>query len=455
MARNRKSWWIAAASLAVAAVGAALLLLPRRDVTTSSEAAYREYLEGKEDFERMYWSDARRHFESALSTDPKFVMAMVRVGLIEYYEGYGNTAKAQDLLNSANRLRGRVTRRERLALDLARASVWQRRDEANRIARILKRDYEDEIGYRCLAEDAMNLGRTEEAASLFREQLLHDPNNAQAYNYLGYLDALRGNYGDAVADLKRYAFMAPDSADPFDSLGQVELAHGEYDAAIRDFQKASSLKPTFYGYPYGLGVAAASKGDFVLARQNLDLALRLAQMPIEKFHVAMRLFVLSLREKDFPRAQEAIETMRSANLPPKLGGVDQIFQAILLCDQGRAGEAQALLNTVSLKDPDPVTQAEIDRQIRLTQGRIAFRDGRYRDAVRLWESCLASPGEATDLEKQASAIRYRALLAKAQARLGDFDSAERVLSLNRKFNPRDLDTIEAEDELQKLRKGDA
>jgi tetratricopeptide (TPR) repeat protein len=453
MANTQKSWWIAAASLAVAAVAAALFLLPRREVTTSSEAAYREYLAGKEDFDRMYYADAKKHLESALSSDPKFVMAMVRISLIEFYEGYGNTARAQEILDSANRNRGRVTRRERLVLDLVRAWVSRRHDEASRIARTLKRDYEDELGYQCLVEDAMRHGRTEEAASLFRERLARDPNNAQAYNYLGYLEAVRGDFGEAVADLKRYAFMAPDSADPFDTLGQVELAHGDYDAAIRDFQKAHSLKPSFYAYPYGLGLAHEKRGEFALARTNLNLAFQLAQLPIEKFLVARRLFMLSLREKDFNGAQQAIQTMRSANLPPKLGGVDQIFQAILLCDQGRTKEADAVLDTVSWKDPDPVTQAEIDRQLRLTRGRIAFRDGRYRDAARIWESALPNPGEAPDLDKQATCIRYRAWLAQAQARLGDFDAAARVLAVNRRFNPRDPDTIEAENEIQKLKKG--
>jgi len=452
MAISKKSVGIAAASLAVAAAAAALFLLPRRDVTTASEPAYREYLAGKEDFDRMYWTDAKKHFESALAQDPKFVMAMVRVSLIENYEGYGNTPRAQEILDRANRLRSGVTRHERLVLDLVRAWVSRRRDEATRIARILKRDYEDELSYQCLWEDAARLGRTDEAASLFRERLARDPNNAQAYNYLGYLEAVRGNYGEAIADLKRYAFMAPDSADPYGSLGEVETAHGEYEAAIRDFQKAQSLKPTFYGYSEDLGIAYGCKGDFALSRQNLDAALRLAQMPIEKFLVARRLFILSLRERDFTRAEEAVETMRSAKLPPKLGGVEQIFRALLLCDEGKTKEADAVLDTVSWKDPDPVTQGEIERQLRVTRGRIAFRDGRYRDAVRLWESSLPRPGEAADLDKQAMTIRYRALLAQAQARLGDIASAERVLAENRKFNSRDLDTQAAQAEILKLKK---
>ncbi|MGH9442219.1 MAG: tetratricopeptide repeat protein [Thermoanaerobaculia bacterium] len=452
MTSQHKSWGIAAACLAVAAVSAALFLLPRRQVTTASDGAYREFVAGNDDYDRMYFADARRHYENALSRDPKFMMAMVRIGLVEFYEGYGNTAKAQEVLEAANRLRGRVTRRERLALDLARAWVNRRNDEASRIARTLKQDYQDELGYQWLAEDALRLGRTEDAAALFRERLARDPNNAQAYNYLGYLEATRGNMTEALADLQRYAFIAPDSADPLDTLGQVETAHGDYEAAIRHFQKAQSLKPNFFGYPYRLGIAHEKRGDFALARSDLDRAFGLAQMPVEKFLVAQRLFIVSLREKDFPRAREAIQAMRDANLPPKLGGVEQFFEATLLSDEGRAKEADELLSSVTWKDPDPVTQAEIERQIRLTRGRIAFRDGRYRDALRLLESALTAPGEALDLDKQSSVIRYRAILAQAQARLGDFDSAEKVLALNRKFNPRDLDTIEAEAEVARLKK---
>ena len=212
------------------------------------------------------------------------------------------------------------------------------------------------------------------------------------------------------------------------------------------------MKPNFYGYLYRLGIAYEKRGDFALAGRISISRSSSRQVPIEKFVVAQRLFFLSLHERDFDRAREAIQTMRNAKLPPKLGGVDQIFEAIILSDEGRTKEADAILDTVSLKDPDPLAQAEIERQLRLTRGRIAFRDRRYRDAVRLLESALSAPGEASDLDRQSSIIRYRAMLAQAQARLGDFEAAERVLAMNRKFNPRDLDTIEAESEIGKLKK---
>ena len=456
MAITKKSIGISAACLAAAAAAAALFLIPRRDVTTSSESAYREYLAGKDDYDRMYWLDAKRHFSNALASDPRFVMAMVRMGLIEYEEGFGsfgNSTRSKEILDKANRLRDRVTRRERLQLDLVRAWVWRHKDEATRVARVLRRDYEDELGYECLADDALRLGRTEEAASLFRERLARDPNNAQAYKYLGYFEAVRGSYDAAVADVKKYAFMAPQSADPLGILGEVEMAHGNYEAAIRLFQQAQAMKPTYYGYPYGIGIAYTSQGDFALARQNLDLALRLCQMPFETFHVARRLFILSLREKDFVRAEQAMETMSSAKLPPKLGGgIDQIFRALLLSDEGKTKEADALLDSFSWKDPDPLVQAEIDRQVRVTRGRIAFRDGRYRDAVRFWEKSISNPGDVSELDAQATSIRYRAMMAEAQAHLGDFDAAERLLSVNRKFNPNSRETADAETVVKKLEK---
>jgi tetratricopeptide (TPR) repeat protein len=456
MAIPKKTLAIAAASLGVAAVAMALFLIPRRSVTTSSDEAYREYLAGKEDEDRMYYVDAKRHFTKALAGDPQFVMAMVQMGLIEFEEGFGsfgNPARSKEILDKANRLRDRVTRRERLQLDLVRAWVWRHNDEAVRVAKVLRRDYQDELGYDCLADDAVRMGRTEEAASLFREQLTRDPNNAQAYKYLGYFEVVRGNYDAGLADVKKYAFMAPESADPLGVLGEVEMSHGEYDSAIRHFQTAQAIKPTFFGYPYDIGIAYTHTGDFARARQNLEAALRLCQMPFETFHVARRLFILSLKEKDFTRAEQAIETMASAKLPPKLGGgVDQIFRALLLCDEGKTKEADALLDSYSWKDQDPIVQAEMDRQVRVTRGRIAFRDGRYRDAVGFWQGSILEPGTVGELDAQATSLRYRAMLAEAKAHLGDFDSAEQLLSGNRKFNPRSAETAEAEAEVQKLKK---
>ena len=65
--------------LLLAAVGgaAALFLASRRDVTTSSEAAYEAYEEAVLNESRFYFKEARVGFARALELDPTFAMAML------------------------------------------------------------------------------------------------------------------------------------------------------------------------------------------------------------------------------------------------------------------------------------------------------------------------------------------------------------------------------------------
>ena len=60
----------------------------------------------------------------------------------------------------------------------------------------------------------------------WRRILEKDPNYANSYNMLGYLELNRGNFDLAIEYMQKYAFLAPDLANPHDSLGEVYLALG-------------------------------------------------------------------------------------------------------------------------------------------------------------------------------------------------------------------------------------
>ena len=55
--------------------------------------------------------------------------------------------------------------------------------------------------------------------------------------------------------------------------------------------------------------------------------------------------------------------------------------------------------------------------------------------------------QALELAKQAIALRSRALLARAKARLGDAAAAQALLAVNRRFNPRNPETLSAAEEI--------
>ena len=443
--KNRRTIVLAGAVTLVAALAAAFLTQPRRTVTTSSAEAYREYLAGEDEMHRMYLSDAERHFQAALRHDPNFVMAMVELAGIR---AYGDPAAVKKWLDHADALRGRITRRERLALDLTRALTGNRIDEATRLAIVLKDDYHDERGYSFLGEIASARGQTEDAAAIYREWLAADPNNAAAYNQIGYNAAYRGDYAEAVSALKKYAFLAPDEANPYDSLGEVEAAAGNYEDAVRDLKKALALKPDFTPSLAHLGVAYGGLRDFPAARAALEQAERgYAGLPAQRMSVLIELCFVGHRSHDLPLEREAVARAASIDLGD-LGDPRPLMRAILASDEGRYADAVAEWSKwAPPAKADEKLRAQAVRNAGLMRGRIEYDAGHVREAVDWLERNLPAPGREGSLQDQAIALRSRALLARAKARLGDPAAAEALLAVNRRFNPRLPETIQAESEI--------
>lgn len=443
--KNRKTIALAAAATLVAALAAALLTQPRRTVTTSSADAYREYLAGEDEMHRMYVADAQRHFETALRRDPNFVMAMVELASIRLY---ADPPAAKTWLDRANALRSRVSRRERLVLDLLRAWAGNRTDEATRLAIVLKDDYHDERGYEFLGSIAAARGQTEDANAIYREWLAADPNNANAYNLLGYNAAYRGDYAEAVSDLKKYAFLAPDEANPFDSLGEVEAAAGRYEDAVSDLKKALALKPDFTPSLAHLGVAYSGLRDFASAQAVLEQAERgYKDQPPQRMSVLIELFFVGHRSHDVALERDATARAAAIDLG-ELGDARPLMRAVLANDEGRYSEAVAEWSRWSPPTKsDEKLRAQAVRTAGLVRGRIEFDAGHLKEAAGWIERNLPAPGREGSLQDQAIALRSRALLARVKARLGDPAGAEALLAVNRRFNPRLPETVQAEAEI--------
>ena len=443
--KYRKTLLFAGGAVLVAAIAAALLAQPRRIVTTSSPEAYREYLTGREEIRRMYLDDAQRHFEAALRYDPNFVMAMVSLAGIRQFS---DPSAVKVWLARANAGRNRITRRERLALDLMRAWTENRIDEATRLAIVLKDDYHDERGYSFLGTLASIRGQTEDANAIYREWLSVDANNAFAYNLLGYNAAYRGDYADAVGDLKKYAFLAPDEANPFDSLGEVEAANGRYEDAIRDLKRALEIKPDFYPSLVHLGVAYSGKGDYAAARESLEAAIRGYKGNAGgTINALVELITLAHRTHDLALERETIARALTLDIGDS-GDVRPLLKAVLASDEGRYGDAVAEWSKFA---PSPKSDQKVREQslhyAGLLRGRIEFNAGHFEEAASWIERSLPAPGREGGLQDQAMALRSRALLARAKARLGDPAAAAALLDVNRRFNPRHPETLAAAAEI--------
>ena len=92
--------------------------------------------------------------------------------------------------------------------------------------------------YGAVAEQA---GLTEKAAEFLKQSIELDPgNSAQAYNYLGYMWADRGEHLDEAGDLIKKALeMEPENPSYLDSLGWFHFKKAEYDKALKLLLRAA------------------------------------------------------------------------------------------------------------------------------------------------------------------------------------------------------------------------
>ncbi len=428
---------ITVAFLLVAGVLAALYLTKRREVTTSSTAAYQAYQEGLENYRRYYFKEAQVAFARALALDPNFAMAMLRLA------GLSNHDQAVSLIERAGRLRGRLSQRERLFVDMAQADAQRNVEERNKIARTIFEKYPDDVDAAMVMSGIeMSQGHTERALEIYNGLLATNPNNAGIYNQIGYYYAWRGDYDKAMESFKKYQFMAPDQANPYDSLGEVQAYSGRYDEAIANLNRALTLKPDFFDSLAHLGVAYEGKGDYGRAIENYLKAARVTSIEGRRSGYLGQAFRAAYFAGDVPAARRIAQEIE--NLPKDKGG--EVYRAIpgiaLDLMEGRPADAERRLTEIR---PKLETLAEKEKkdpgykpyfpEWNLLMAAAHAKQGKNDEAIALCEGLINPPRPWNSFEDRLWVYEGRAILAGLLARKGELDQAEKLLAENHKWNP--------------------
>lgn len=120
------------------------------------------------------------------------------------------------------------------------------------------------------ANETMREGDLEAQEQAWLRILDIEPNYANSYNMLGYLELSRANYGQAIEYMQKYAFLAPDLANPHDSLGEVLMTIGRYEEAEREFRTAVKMQPDFYHSWINLGRTYLARGQIRTGQDILE-----------------------------------------------------------------------------------------------------------------------------------------------------------------------------------------
>jgi Tfp pilus assembly protein PilF len=105
-------------------------------------------------------------------------------------------------------------------------------------------------------------GELSQAEPVFRRLTQHDPEGAEAWFFLGYLEQNRGNDDEAVAHYRRAIGLAPDLAEAHNNLGVVLQRRGRFHEAEPCFRRAVEAMSDYAEAHNNLGNVLQDQGRF-------------------------------------------------------------------------------------------------------------------------------------------------------------------------------------------------
>ncbi len=243
---------------------------PIMEVTTSSIDAYNYFLRGREEFQKLYYQDARRFLEKAVELDTSFAMAYLNLAFV--YSSLGESRLSRASYRKAFAHMDRTSRRERLRIEAAYASVVERNQEKR--IEILKRLTEEfpkeKSAHQSLGQHYRQTTREyDKAIDEFQAVLSLDPNYGIALSELGYTYLNVGDYDKAMECFTKYAAVSPGDANPIDDMGEAYYFMGKLNQAIEKYKEAYTVEPK-WGSRWGVAHMHALKEEYTTALQYLD-----------------------------------------------------------------------------------------------------------------------------------------------------------------------------------------
>lgn len=273
------------------------------------------------------------------------------------------------------------------------------------------------------------LGELGRSIDAFRRYLKSDGDTAAGFFFLGrsYLACARPEA--AVACLRRSAEAAPDRAPTWALLGAALLKQKRAKAAVDCLERAVNLAPQdkriYRGYLnalYGRAVRLLSRGDADMARQILGFVI---DNGLDG--AAIRLWkAKALRE--LGRIDEAIADCEAAlRLAPGDPSIRWLRAGLLLA-AGRQEEALGEFETLRRLYPDLPTLPRDDRGLARLRASVAFREGRYKEAIAVCMPLLrADPKDSP----------VRAIVAESLRATGDLERSKNHWTRAVEYSPKD------------------
>ncbi|HWY56084.1 MAG TPA: tetratricopeptide repeat protein [Terriglobales bacterium] len=237
-------------------------------ITTKSEDARKEFLQGRALSDKLLGHDSLQHFDKAIALDPEFASAELARA--------NNSPTAKEFfahLNTAVSLADKSSEGEKTLILANQAGANGDVTKQKEYLENLVASYpNDERAQLTLGNYYFGQQDNLQAVEHYKKATELAPNFSPAYNILGYAYRQQGDYVNAERAFQKYIELIPNDPNPYDSYAELLLKMGRFDDSITQYHKALSVDPHFAASHFGIA------GDLMYAGKSEEAQAELQKM---------------------------------------------------------------------------------------------------------------------------------------------------------------------------------
>jgi tetratricopeptide (TPR) repeat protein len=245
------------------------------EVTTSSPAAYKLYIEGRNYHNFSEYNESIESMNKALEIDEEFTLAYLSIS--ESYRNLGLLSKSREYVEKALEFSDRITERERYHLQIqfygSSEKTWDKAIDAG--LRLIQL-YPDDIGGNDLATLHFLLEQWDAAIERYRIFVLNQEISYFPYRGIASSYEAKGMYDKAAEILENYFLDISEHPSVRWQLAFDFLCQGEFDRALQEAEKLdpwnSDIKGNIYHCSGELDKAEREYLNLLDSRISIDVA---------------------------------------------------------------------------------------------------------------------------------------------------------------------------------------
>ena len=310
-------------------------------ITTSSEEARKEFLQGRDLVEKLLIQDSIQHFDKAIALDPNFALAELNRAAVsptgkEFFE---HLKKAVSLSNKAS------SGEKLLILGTEAGANGSAAKQKEYLEQLVAAYPNDERAHFNLAGYYFGQQEMAQAIDHYKKATELAPNYSAAYNLLGYAYRQNVDYAKAEEAFQKYIELIPNDPNPYDSYAELLLKMGKFDESITQYRKALEIDPNFINSHQGIAAALMYKGNPDEAAAELQKIFEKSRSDAEQRTAMFALTVVDIDSGKMDSALQEVDKQyalgEKTNDIPAMTGDLQLKGNIML-EMGKYDEAKAL-----------------------------------------------------------------------------------------------------------------